>query len=147
MYHEGFDVQEGVFYPRYCIRRVTVHRRMSVCFRSFLLEVVKLLYSLNSVFSGAERKETGTNYCVVFAKDGDAVQMENISSEAARFVLIAGKPISEPIARHGIVQLCHTVCQQLFALLGVILGPFVMNTQEEIDQTFKGTVTVARVFW
>nr|XP_039250096.1 pirin-like [Styela clava] len=46
-------------------------------------------------------------------EDGDFVTLANESSEKCRFLLIAGKPLNEPVARHG---------------------PFVMNTQEQIDE-------------
>ena len=45
--------------------------------------------------------------------DGDAVQVTTGESPV-RFLLVSGKPLHEPIARYG---------------------PFVMNTQEEIEQT------------
>lgn len=48
---------------------------------------------------------------------GDDVVVKNISqSEKVNFILIYGKPMDEPITKHG---------------------PFVMNTQEEIFQTFE----------
>lgn len=49
---------------------------------------------------------------VVF-DDGDQVQIR-ASENGVRFLLISGKPLNEPIARYG---------------------PFVMNTEEEIEQT------------
>ena len=52
---------------------------------------------------------------VVLANDADQVKVESSSTDGARFVLIAGQPIKEPIVQHG---------------------PFVMNTQEEIYATF-----------
>jgi quercetin 2,3-dioxygenase len=45
--------------------------------------------------------------------DGDSVEVRADQS-AVRFLLVAGKPLNEPIARYG---------------------PFVMNTKEEIEQT------------
>jgi quercetin 2,3-dioxygenase len=47
-------------------------------------------------------------------EDGDGVVIR--SSEESRMLLIAGRPIGEPVARHG---------------------PFVMNTQEEIEQAYR----------
>ncbi|KAM5569960.1 pirin-like protein [Rosa sericea] len=47
---------------------------------------------------------------------GDGVSVCNKSSEPLRFVLIGGQPINEPVVQHG---------------------PFVMNTQAEIEQTIK----------
>jgi hypothetical protein len=44
--------------------------------------------------------------------DGDAVAVESLG-DTARFILLAGKPIGEPVAQYG---------------------PFVMNTREEIEQ-------------
>ncbi len=51
---------------------------------------------------------------VIFG-DGDLIEVQT-GDEGVRFLLIAGKPLHEPIARYG---------------------PFVMNTQEEIMQTLK----------
>jgi hypothetical protein len=47
--------------------------------------------------------------------DGDAVRV-NASKSAVRFLLLAGKPLREPVARYG---------------------PFVMNTREEIVKAFE----------
>lgn len=47
-------------------------------------------------------------------EEGDRVQLQ--SSEAARFLLLAGEPLDEPIVNRG---------------------PFVMNTQEEIEQAIE----------
>ncbi len=51
---------------------------------------------------------------VVFG-DGDYIQA-SAASEPVRFLLVSGKPLNEPIARYG---------------------PFVMNTQEEIQQALE----------
>jgi quercetin 2,3-dioxygenase len=47
--------------------------------------------------------------------DGDSVKAR-AEQNPARFLLVSGKPLNEPIARHG---------------------PFVMNTREEIEQTLR----------
>ena len=47
--------------------------------------------------------------------DGDSVEVRAAESPA-RFLLVSGKPLNEPIARYG---------------------PFVMNTKEEIEQTLR----------
>lgn len=50
----------------------------------------------------------------ILSNESDSVA---IATEApARFILVAGKPLGEPIAQHG---------------------PFVMNTMEQIEQTFR----------
>ena len=51
---------------------------------------------------------------IVFG-DGDYIKA-NTSNQAVRFLLVSGKPLNEPIARHG---------------------PFVMNTREEIEQALE----------
>lgn len=62
---------------------------------------------------GPEGKLIPSGHLGVLA-DGDTVEVSAPNS-ACRFLLIAGKPLKEPIARHG---------------------PFVMNTREEIMQAF-----------
>ncbi|OVA08672.1 Pirin [Macleaya cordata] len=47
---------------------------------------------------------------------GDGLSVWNKSSEPLKFVLIGGQPLNEPIVQYG---------------------PFVMNTQDEIDQTIE----------
>ncbi len=49
----------------------------------------------------------------VFDRGGDAVEVTNTGNEPLSFLLIAGEPIGEPVARYG---------------------PFVMNSREEIVQ-------------
>lgn len=51
---------------------------------------------------------------IAVLSDGNRVQINALS--AAKYLLIAGKPLNEPIARGG---------------------PFVMNTRQEIDQAFE----------
>uniref|UniRef100_A0A087YFU4 Pirin n=3 Tax=Poecilia TaxID=8080 RepID=A0A087YFU4_POEFO len=59
-----------------------------------------------------EQQPVESHHTVVFG-DGDCVRFENKCSEVSHFVLIAGEPINEPVVQQG---------------------PFVMNTQEEIQQ-------------
>ncbi|KAK4489126.1 hypothetical protein RD792_004920 [Penstemon davidsonii] len=47
---------------------------------------------------------------------GDGLSVWNKSSDLLRFVLVGGQPINEPVVQHG---------------------PFVMNTQDEIDKTIE----------
>nr|TKR74833.1 pirin-like family protein [Populus alba] len=57
-----------------------------------------------------------TAYHVLVLGPGDGLSVWNRSSKPLRFVLIAGQPINEPVVQYG---------------------PFVMNTQAEIDQTIE----------
>jgi hypothetical protein len=93
---------------------------------SFIHPVPKGHTALAYIFEGAGRfgandKMTEATRLVVFG-DGDRVQVE--SRTGARFMLIAGAPIGEPIVPYG---------------------PFVMNTVEEIQQALlelrQGTFT------
>ncbi len=51
----------------------------------------------------------------VLDRDGDDV-LVSAGAEPARLILVAGKPLNEPVAKYG---------------------PFVMNTQEEIVQAIR----------
>ena len=67
---------------------------------------------------GSEHEHGGDGQMVIFAPDGDEVRIENPANAnaALEILLIAGVPLSEPIARYG---------------------PFVMNTEAEIHQAFE----------
>jgi hypothetical protein len=68
-------------------------------------------------FGGAAGKSGSVVPCpnLVVFDDGDSISVETADSPA-RFLLASGKPLHEPIARHG---------------------PFVMNTREEIEQALR----------
>lgn len=63
---------------------------------------------------GEERVPVSAPALVVWG-DGDSISVAT-DSDPARFLLVAGKPLHEPVARYG---------------------PFVMNTREEIEQTLQ----------
>lgn len=68
-----------------------------------------------SGFFGCDRRVASMGQVGILDR-GEALRMEAGENEEVRVLLIAGKPLREPIARHG---------------------PFVMNTWEEIEQAFK----------
>lgn len=61
-------------------------------------------------------KQLGSGYMGILTNEADADGVQISSEEGARLVLIAGKPIHEPIVQYG---------------------PFVMNTQQEIFQAIS----------
>ncbi|MFZ8310535.1 pirin-like C-terminal cupin domain-containing protein, partial [Staphylococcus aureus] len=65
---------------------------------------------------GSLKSSPTTAHHVLVLSTGDGLSAWNKSSKQLRFVLIAGQPLNEPVAQYG---------------------PFVMNTQAEIDQTFE----------
>lgn len=67
---------------------------------------------------GITSESGGTAACapkMLILDDGDSLTVRT-GPQAARFLLVSGQPLNEPIARYG---------------------PFVMNTQEEIEQTLR----------
>ncbi len=62
----------------------------------------------------AEGKRAGVRELVLFANDGDGIEV--IAEEDAHVLVLAGEPIPEPIVQHG---------------------PFVMNTEAEIHQAIR----------
>jgi len=64
-----------------------------------------------TVGRGADSRELPPRSAGILG-EGDSVTVESVG-DAARFILLAGKPIGEPVAQYG---------------------PFVMNTREEIEQ-------------
>jgi len=72
-----------------------------------------MMLSEGSVSVGGQQ-ESISGKSVIILSEGDTVSM-TAGDQGARFLLVAGQPINEPIARGG---------------------PFVMNTQAEIEQAF-----------
>jgi hypothetical protein len=68
-----------------------------------------------AAFGGDGEHGVPSTRMVVFG-DGDRVVAKAAGKKPARFLLLSGKPLREPIARHG---------------------PFVMNTKEEIGQALE----------
>lgn len=65
---------------------------------------------------GSSRSSPVSAHHLLLLGPGDGLKARNESSNLLRFVLIGGEPLGEPIVQYG---------------------PFVMNTQEEIDQTIE----------
>ncbi|XP_071905442.1 pirin-like protein isoform X3 [Coffea arabica] len=62
------------------------------------------------------RSSPVTAHNLLLLGSGDGLEAWNKSSKPLRFVLVGGEPLGEPVVQ---------------------FGPFVMNTQEEIDQTIE----------
>jgi len=65
---------------------------------------------------GNSRSVPATAHHLLLLGSGDGLEVWNKSSKPMRFVLVGGEPLGEPVVQ---------------------VGPFVMNSQEEIDQTIE----------
>ncbi|XP_062108086.1 pirin-like protein [Humulus lupulus] len=65
---------------------------------------------------GSKNSSPVSAHHVLVLGPGDGLSVWNRSSKPLRFVLVGGQPLNEPVVQHG---------------------PFVMNTQAEIDQTIE----------
>ncbi|ESW18554.1 hypothetical protein PHAVU_006G050900 [Phaseolus vulgaris] len=63
---------------------------------------------------GSMKSQPSNSHHILLLGHGDGLEAWNKSSKLLRFILVGGEPLGEPIVQSG---------------------PFVMNTQEEIDQT------------
>nr|XP_022322600.1 pirin-like isoform X2 [Crassostrea virginica] len=80
--------------------------------RSFLY-----ILSGKAKFGPAEnQREQEAHHTVTFNDDGDCIRVENSGSTMCHLVMIAGEPIKETIVQYG---------------------PFVMNSDDEIQKTFR----------
>lgn len=67
------------------------------------------------VFGSPKSQPVTSHHILLLSSSGDGLEVWNRSSgKAVRFILVGGEPLGEPLVQ---------------------FGPFVMNTQEEIDQT------------
>jgi hypothetical protein len=85
------------------------------------------LYAYEGEARVGTEKKTVPHRAAGLLSDGDSVRLE-AGAQGARVLLLAGKPIGEPIVQYG---------------------PFVMNTREEIEQAIvdyqSGELTRERV--
>nr|XP_043622242.1 pirin-like protein isoform X2 [Erigeron canadensis] len=65
---------------------------------------------------GNSRSSSTTHHLLLLGPNGDGLEAWNKSSKLLRFILVGGEPIGQPVVQWG---------------------PFVMNTQQEIDQTIQ----------
>ncbi|KAF9609705.1 hypothetical protein IFM89_017904 [Coptis chinensis] len=74
------------------------------------------IYILDGEGAFGNLSSSFTAHHVLVLGSGDGLEAWNNSSEPLRFVLVGGEPLGEPVVQ---------------------LGPFVMNTQEEINKTLE----------
>ncbi|KAG0024922.1 hypothetical protein BGZ82_010311 [Podila clonocystis] len=85
--------------------------------QSILASFTGFIYMLKgTAYFGDDEFEGQAHHTLTFSEDGTDTIKITTKDEGARFVIIAGEPLHEPIVQHG---------------------PFVMNTKEEIYSTVR----------
>lgn len=75
------------------------------------------ILSGSAKFGPAGQQHVGQAHCtLVLSSESDSLEVTNHTQELCHFVVVAGQPLNEPVVQHG---------------------PFVMNTKEQIEQTFR----------
>ncbi|QCD78241.1 RmlC-like jelly roll fold [Vigna unguiculata] len=74
---------------------------------------------------GNMKSQPSNSHHILLLAHGDGLEAWNKSSKLLRFILVGGEPLEEPLVQ---------------------FGPFVMNTQEEIDQTINDFENFANGF-
>ncbi|KAG0090520.1 hypothetical protein BGZ93_011216 [Podila epicladia] len=87
----------------------TVEQSIPASYTGFIYVLKGTAYIGDNEFEGK------SHHTLIFSEDGTDTIRIKTKDEDAHFVIIAGEPIKEPIVQHG---------------------PFVMNTQQEIYETF-----------
>ena len=82
------------------------------------------LYTLGGVVRVGEA-EVGAHTTALLTREGGEVTLENRGEEEVHLVIVAGRPLGEPIVQHG---------------------PFVMNTEAEIRQAIRDYQTSTNGF-
>merc|ERR1712107_583170 len=86
------------------------------------------VYTLQGEFQFGDQR-VSAHHTVLFQQSGGGVRMINVGRTDGHLVLIAGKPIGEPVVQRG---------------------PFVMCTQTDLEQAFndyRHGKNVLRVLW
>lgn len=90
--------------------RAQIHQSIPESWNSFVYVIEG-----EGVFGSLNSSPVSPHHVLVLGP-GDGLSVWNKSSKPLRFVLVGGLPLNEPVVQHG---------------------PFVMNTQAEIDQTIQ----------
>jgi redox-sensitive bicupin YhaK (pirin superfamily) len=109
--------------------RAVIETRIPILFLHFILqpgaEITQPVPATENAFAyvlkgegsfGSSGTRAGESRMVAFRRDGERVVAKNPAEAPLEFLLLAGKPLDEPVARYG---------------------PFVMNTIEEVQQAFE----------